>query len=148
MTVALCHGTFDLLHVGHVLHFREARRITNCDVLVVTLTADQFIAKGPGRPIFNEDERLLMVQSLWVVDEAEICREKTGLSMIQKYKPNWYVKGGDYKTIDKHGSLEAERLEVQKHGGELLLTGHAGWSSSGLIERVAKWASVNEYMVR
>ena len=42
-TIVLCHGSFDLVHMGHVLHFEEAASLG--DVLVVTMTADTFITK-------------------------------------------------------------------------------------------------------
>ena len=48
--IVQCHGVFDLLHVGHLKHFREAR--TFGDILVVTITPDEFVNKGPGRPAF------------------------------------------------------------------------------------------------
>jgi len=50
-TLALCHGVFDLLHPGHIQHFKVARKLA--EVLIVSITADVFVNKGPGRPIFN-----------------------------------------------------------------------------------------------
>ena len=64
--VAHAHGTFDLLHLGHVRHLEAARRL--CDVLVVTVTADQFVNKGPGRPVFTEILRAEMLATLEYVD--------------------------------------------------------------------------------
>ena len=49
--IILCHGVFDLLHIGHIKHFEEAKKMG--DILVVTITPDQFVNKGPGRPAFN-----------------------------------------------------------------------------------------------
>ena len=46
--IVLCHGTFDLLHAGHFRHFQDSKNLG--DVLVVTVTSDKFINKGPGRP--------------------------------------------------------------------------------------------------
>ena len=53
--IVLCHGVFDLLHVGHIKHFESAKKVG--DFLIVSLTSDQFVNKGPGRPIFNTDVR-------------------------------------------------------------------------------------------
>ncbi len=50
--IVLCHGTFDLIHVGHIKHFASAKKYA--DILVVSITSDKFVLKGPGRPIFNE----------------------------------------------------------------------------------------------
>ena len=134
MRIVLCHGTFDLLHPGHIKHFMDAKALG--DLLVVTLTADAFMNKGHGRPIFNENERAFMIRQLLCVDYVEICHEKTGLSMIHKYKPSIYAKGSDYATADKHGSLEMEREAVESYGGKLVLTPHGGYSSSAIIERI------------
>lgn len=134
--LVLCHGTFDYLHVGHKRHFQAAKALG--DFLVVTLTADEFINKGPGRPIFTHDERAEMIQALRYVDMVEVCHHKTGLPMIEKFKPSIYAKGGDYTVQDKHGSLECERLAVEAHGGRLVLTEHGGFSSSMLIERLRR----------
>ena len=101
---ALAHGTFDLLHLGHVRMFAEAKRVA--DTLIVTLTADEFVNKGPGRPIFTEMERLDMIRSCRYVDIVEVCRERTGEAAIRKWRPDLYVKGADYLTVDKHGNLD------------------------------------------
>ena len=52
LRIVHCHGTFDLIHPGHLFHFEEAKN--QGDILVVTLTAAQFVKKGPGRPFFND----------------------------------------------------------------------------------------------
>jgi cytidyltransferase-like protein len=54
--IVQCHGVFDLLHIGHIKHFEEAR--TFGDVLVVTITPDEFVYKGPNRPAFTTTLRL------------------------------------------------------------------------------------------
>ena len=54
--VVLCHGVFDLLHIGHINHFKEAKNLG--DVLVITVTQDKYVNKGPNRPIFSQ-ERIL-----------------------------------------------------------------------------------------
>src|ERR1700731_3726167 len=65
-TVVQAHGTFDLLHLGHVRHLEAARRLG--DLLVVTVTADRFVNKGPGRPVFSERMRAEMLAALEYVD--------------------------------------------------------------------------------
>ena len=54
--IVLCHGTFDLLHIGHIKHFKEARKLG--DKLIVTITPDKYVNKGPKRPFFKEKHRL------------------------------------------------------------------------------------------
>ena len=57
--LVLCHGVFDLLHVGHLKHFEAARKFG--DRLVVSLTPDDYVNKGPGRPYYNSSQRLKML---------------------------------------------------------------------------------------
>jgi len=64
--IAHCHGAFDLLHPGHIKHLQAARQLA--DVLVVTVTEDQFIRKGPGRPVFNERLRAETLASIDAMD--------------------------------------------------------------------------------
>ena len=54
--IILCHGVFDLIHPGHIRHFQEAKSLG--DVLVVSVTAAQYVRKGPGRPYFNDELRM------------------------------------------------------------------------------------------
>ena len=54
--VALCHGVFDLIHPGHIIHFEQARKMG--DILVVSVTSEKYVRKGPGRPYFNDEMRL------------------------------------------------------------------------------------------
>jgi len=83
-TVVHAHGTFDLLHIGHVRHLEAARKLG--DVLVVTLTANQFVNKGPGRPVFGEafaaipDDTQLAVIVTHSATAMALCAALLGLS--------------------------------------------------------------------
>ena len=134
MKLILCHGTFDYLHYGHLRMFEAAKRLGS--MLVVTLTADQYVNKGPGRPLFTQAERAYSISKCKDVDKVEVCFHKTGLPMIEKYQPDVYVKGQDYKTQDKHGSLDAERQAVESYGGKLVIIETPMCSSTVLIERL------------
>ena len=61
-----CHGVFDLVHLGHIRHLNLAKK--EGDVLVVTLTKDKYVRRGPGRPIFNENLRAEMLASISIID--------------------------------------------------------------------------------
>ena len=137
MRIVLCHGTFDLLHVGHLKLFESARKLG--DRLIVTLTADIHVNKGRGRPIYSQSERAYAISRIKDVDTVEICHDRTGLPMIEKWQPDVYVKGMDYKTADKHGSLGVEQKAVEAYGGKVVLVDTPRYSSSSLIERVAGW---------
>ena len=64
--VVHCHGVFDLLHIGHIRHFQEARTFGN--VLVVTITPDEHVHKGPNRPAFTTALRLEALAALESID--------------------------------------------------------------------------------
>ena len=60
--IAQCHGVFDLLHIGHIQHLEQAKKLG--DVLVVTLTSDKHVNKGPHRPVFGQDLRAQAIAAL------------------------------------------------------------------------------------
>lgn len=142
MTVVLLHGTFDLLHYGHHCLFKYARRYGSR--VVVTVTADEFVNKGAGRPVFNEYERAEMIRDLRSVDHVEIVRAKTGVPAIEKFRPAFYAKGADYRRVDKHGALGLEQHAVEALGGKLVFIETPQWSSTELITRISKWKEKNE----
>src|SRR5262249_13974735 len=113
-TVALCHGVFDLLHLGHARHIEAARQ--EADVLIVTVTADKFVNKGPGRPIFPELLRAEMVASLGCVDWVGINYAPSAEPALETVIPNVYVKGTDYENPDEDvtGKIQIERNTVER----------------------------------
>jgi rfaE bifunctional protein kinase chain/domain/rfaE bifunctional protein nucleotidyltransferase chain/domain len=130
-----CHGVFDLLHIGHIRHFRQAREMG--DILVVTLTQDQHVNKGPGRPAFNQELRLEAVASLDVVDYVACNKWPTAVETVKLLKPDYYVKGVEYKQADKDhtGGIVLEEEAVEAAGGQLAFTDDIVFSSSSLINR-------------
>lgn len=134
-TVVLAHGTFDLLHIGHLRHLRQAKR--NGSVLIVTITADAFVNKGPGRPVFSEHMRAEMLGALEFVDYVGIVHDATALPSIHAVKPTVYAKGQDYRDAkdDITGGIVTERTAVESHGGTLCFTDEVQYSSSHLINR-------------
>lgn len=133
--VVLCHGVFDLVHMGHVRHFEAAHR--EGDVLIVTLTADRYVNKGPGRPIFPEPIRAEMVAAIEYVDYVAINDHPTSEPVLDTVRPDVYVKGSDYENPedDVTGKILAEREVVEKHGGRIVFTKDITYSSSSLINR-------------
>ncbi|TAN50307.1 MAG: cytidyltransferase, partial [Rhodospirillales bacterium] len=134
-SVALCHGVFDLVHLGHIRHIEAAR--AEGDLLMVTLTADRFVNKGPGRPIFPDNMRAEMLAALEYVDYVGINDNPTAEPVIDTIRPDVYVKGSDYENPedDITGKIDDERLTVERHGGRLVYTKDITFSSSTLINR-------------
>ena len=133
--IAHCHGVFDLLHPGHLKHFEAARKFG--DVLVVTLTEDKFVNKGPGRPVFNEHIRAETLSAIQYIDYVAINRSPMAMPAIEAIQPNAYGKGQDYKNAleDITGGIIKEKNAVESFGGELVFTEEIQFSSSKLINR-------------
>src|SRR5450755_3598178 len=133
--VVHAHGVFDLLHPGHIRHLREARSFG--DVLVVTLTEDRYVNKGPHRPAFPEALRAEAMAALEVVDFVAINRSATAVEAIAALKPDVYAKGPDYGVPgdDISGGILAEQQAVAANGGALGITNDITFSSSALINQ-------------
>lgn len=131
--VVHCHGVFDLLHPGHLRHFEAARRLG--DLLIVTLTRDEFVNKGPGRPVFNQRLRAESIAALAAVDYVAINEWPTAVNTIHKLRPNLYVKGSEYAAREKDltGKIYDEEAAVQAVGGALAFTDDITFSSTQLL---------------
>ncbi len=132
-TIALCHGVFDLLHPGHVRHLEAAAR--EADVLVITITADSFVNKGPGRPVFPDQLRAEVLAAFQCVGLVAIHHAPTAVEAIHAVRPHVYVKGSDYKDVsqDLTGKIADETVAVQSHGGRVVYTDDIVFSSSSLV---------------
>ena len=87
---------FDLIHLGHINHLQSAKSLG--DILVVSLTADKHINKGPGRPFFYEKNRAKVISNLKMVDFVVINNSATAVNLISLLKPT-YIAGPDYKKM-------------------------------------------------
>jgi rfaE bifunctional protein kinase chain/domain/rfaE bifunctional protein nucleotidyltransferase chain/domain len=134
-SVVLCHGMFDLIHLGHVRHLQKAK--LEGDVLMVTVTADNFSRKGPGRPVFTDILRAEALVALACVDYVAVNHADTAVSAIQTIKPNVYAKGSDYRDPedDISGKIIDEQQAVEAHGGRIYFTDELTFSSSNILNR-------------
>lgn len=133
--VLLCHGVFDLLHSGHIRHFKAARR--RGDFLMVTVTPDRFAQKAPGRPVFNQWLRMEHIAALECVNAVALNLWPTAEETIRRLRPHTYVKGCDYAdpSLDVTGNIRHEVAAAQEVGAEVIYTDEAAFSSSALINR-------------
>src|SRR2546422_384921 len=132
-TIVQCHGVFDLIHPGHIRHFEAAKR--EGDVLVVTITKDEYVNKGPGRPVFNQRLRAESVAALQAVDFVAINHWPSAVEAIKLLKPNVYVKGSDYSApeSDVSGMIVHEEEAVKAVGGRIHFTNEISFSSTELL---------------
>lgn len=131
--VVLCHGTFDLIHTGHIRHLQEAKR--QGDILFVTITADKYVNKGPDRPVFSEILRAENLSALSCVDYVGIIDSQTAEEPILRIKPRVYAKGNEYKNAadDLTGKITKEKQLVEKFNGKIYFTNDITFSSSNLL---------------
>tara|TARA_B100001971_G_C18212012_1_gene551346 strand:- start:402 stop:911 length:510 start_codon:yes stop_codon:yes gene_type:complete len=135
--IGLCVGSFDLLHPGHMAHFRSAKK--HCDVLIVGITADKFSSqrKSEGRPIYNEKLRAFSVSQLKPVDYVFISNYLTANECIMLVKPDVYIKGPDYENkVDDE--IDSERDSVKKAGGKIIYTKDEKLSTTEIIKYIQK----------
>lgn len=130
-----CHGTFDLLHPGHIKHLQEAKQLG--DVLVVTLTAAPFVNKGPGRPVFSDEQRAYQLAHLEIVDFVVVVPAPGAVEIIERVRPDVYCKGAEYATPkdETDRRIEEDAAAVERCGGEVRFVGEALHSSTRLIAK-------------
>ncbi|MBF0233863.1 MAG: adenylyltransferase/cytidyltransferase family protein [Desulfamplus sp.] len=130
-----CHGVFDLLHIGHLRHFQQAK--AQGDILVVSLTPDRWVDKGPHRPAFPEQLRAEALASLSCVDWVFINNWPTAVESIKLLGPDFYAKGTEFEEIisDRTGKIGLEKEAVESVGAKLIFTKDIVFSSSNLINR-------------
>lgn len=131
--IVQCHGVFDLLHPGHIRHLAVAKN--EGDILVVTLTPDHFVNKGPGRPAFGQLLRAESLAALDCVNYVAINEWPSAVEAIQKVRPDVYIKGNEYAQADKDvtGKILEEEEAVIGVGGRIHFTDEITFSSSNII---------------
>lgn len=130
-----CHGTFDLLHPGHIVHLEDARKLG--DLLVVTVTDEKHVNKGPGRPYFNDVLRTRTLAALACVDYVVLVPHTAAVEAIETVKPHIYCKGTEYADAanDVTGNINDDVATVRRHGGEVRYIGDVVFSSTRLLNR-------------
>jgi rfaE bifunctional protein kinase chain/domain len=133
-SVIMCHGTFDLVHPGHVRHLMYAK--SKADVLVASLTCDAHIKKSNFRPFVPQQLRAMNLAALEVVDYVIIDDNPTPLDNLAYLQPDYFAKG--YEYYDEGGIHPRTREEMDvlnKYGGEIIFTpGDVVYSSSSMID--------------
>lgn len=130
--VIMCHGTFDIVHPGHIRHLLYAK--TKGDVLVASLTADEHIQKANFRPYVPEDLRAINLAALELVDYVIVDRDATPLRNLAIIQPDYFAKGYEYSSGVNPKTAEEIKV-LESYGGEAIFTpGDIIYSSSALID--------------
>lgn len=140
-TVALCHGVFDILHTGHLRHFEAAKAMA--DVLVVTVTPDRFVKKGPNRPVFPDEQRAELLAGLSVVDWVAINRWESAVETLRLLRPSLFVKGQEYETRAQqvNPNFLAEARVAEELGVAVAFTREVTLSSTAAFNRLMEAGS-------
>lgn len=131
-TIVFTNGCFDILHAGHVSYLEEAKALG--DRLVVGLNSDISVKalKGEHRPIVEEQHRAKVLASLESVDMVVLFNERTPIELIKKIKPQYLVKGGDYREEDMIGADF-----VEQHNGKVMILSFVdGISTTHIIDKI------------
>lgn len=133
--IVFTNGCFDILHVGHLRYLQEAKKLG--DIFIVAVNSDSSVKelKGPTRPINNENDRMEMLAGLQCVDYVTMFTEKTAINVVNYFKPDIYVKGGDIKM----GKF-AEYDTIMAYGGKveiipLTTTDSKDYSTTNIIKK-------------
>ncbi len=131
--VIMCHGTFDIVHPGHIRHLIYAK--THAQILVASLTCDAHIKKANFRPYVPEDLRAMNLAVLEFVDYVIVDRDPVPHRNLEIIKPDFFAKGYEYMDGGIHPKTAEEMKILESYGGEILFTpGDFILSSSALIE--------------
>ena len=130
MKIVLCHGCFDILHYGHLMYLEFAKK--QGGYLVVSVTADRFVNKGPDRPVFPLHKRMAMLRALRIVNSVIASDDTLPNAIIKRIKPDIYVKGAEYR-----GKLPEQEL-VESLGGTVVFSDCVVHSSTALVSKLGE----------
>ncbi len=131
--VIMCHGTFDVVHPGHVRHLFYAK--SKADILVASLTCDAHVTKADLRPYVPEELRAINLAAFEMVDYVIIDRQPTPIENLKALQPDYFAKGFEYVKGTIPPKTQEEMDTLAEYGGEMLFTpGDVVYSSSRFIE--------------
>ncbi len=134
--VALCHGTFDIVHPGHIRHLTYAK--LKSDILIASVTADKFVTKKKEGPYVPDSLRSLNLASLEIVDFVIVDNNQEPLSILSKIKPDYFVKGFEYSKNNIHPKTKEEIKILQRFKGKMLFSPGDVVYSSTKIQNITK----------
>lgn len=126
------NGCFDIIHRGHITYLNKAKELG--DYLLIGLNSDSSVKKikGEDRPLNTEDDRAFTLENLKPVDGVIIFEEETPLKLIRAVKPDFLVKGGDWKENEIAGADV-----VKSYGGKVVILKYVdNYSTTSLINKM------------
>src|SRR5258708_142948 len=131
-TVIMCHGTFDIVHPGHLRHLTYAKE--KADVLIASVTADEHILKANHRPYVPQELRAANLAALECVDFVLVDPNPTPIENMRLLQPDYFAKGYEYFASGVPVRTREEIDALSEYGGEMVFTpGDVVYSSSAII---------------
>jgi len=144
--VIMCHGTFDVVHPGHVRHLLYAK--SKADILVASLTCDAHIVKANIRPYVPEELRAFNLAAFEMVDYVIIDPNPTPIETLKTLQPDFFAKGYEYVDGKIPPKTQEEIATLETYGGEIIFTpGDVVYSSSYIIENTPPDISTEKLML-
>lgn len=144
--VIICHGTFDVVHPGHVRHLLYAK--SKADILVASLTCDRHVTKADMRPYVPEDLRAINLAAFEMVDYVIIDENPTPIETIKAIEPDFFAKGYEYVAGNIPPKTREEMDALETYGGEMIFTpGDVVYSSSRFIDSAPPNIAIEKLMV-
>lgn len=144
--VVMCHGTFDVVHPGHIRQLIYAK--TKGDILLVSVTVDRHLQKGELRPYVPQELRALNLAAFEIVDYVIIDQNPTPIENILKLQPDFFVKGFEYSTDGIHPRTKEEVEALSSYGGQIVFSpGDIVYSSTALLSMHKPNLSYDQLMV-
>ena len=116
--IVLASGCFDILHLGHIRHLQSAKH--KGETLVVAVTKDRSVNKGPDRPYMREEARAAIVAALRMVDRVILV--DSSLEALRKVRPQVFAKGTEYRRrmlVEDYEWCEANNCKIRFVGPRL-----------------------------
>ncbi|WP_350307415.1 adenylyltransferase/cytidyltransferase family protein [Photorhabdus viridis] len=133
LTIGLCHGCFDIVHIGHIHHLQQASLLV--DRLFVSITTDKYINKGSDRPIFSDNHRAKFIASIRYCHHVIVNHSPTAEFMLTTLHPDVFFKGADYGA-STDPRLYAEKELVESNGGRIVFTDDKVMDSTSRIANI------------
>ena len=132
--IIFTNGCFDILHNGHLEVLFSAAKLGG--KLIVALNSDSSVKKlkGKSRPINTEVDRKKFLSYFNFIDGITLFNEETPYNLIKKLKPDYIVKGGDYKKEEVVG-----HDILKEYGGDVIIFPLLdGFSTTNIINQSKK----------
>src|SRR5262249_17802567 len=116
------------------------------DILLVTISGDDEVKKGSGRPLIPEELRAENLAALDCVDWVYIEPRPTAAELLAELQPDVYVKGRGYE-FNSDPRFQTERATAEAAGGRVVFpSGDVVFSSTALINALEQ--SIDPFQAR